>query len=128
MAASDKKISELTELAVPPAAGDYIEIVDINEALDADKNKRLTITLLFTSPTLVTPTVADLTNMVHDHANAAGGGATLQSPTIVTPTVADLSNMTHDHTSNAQGGILPDLEVVFYENEVVAYENDLVLA
>lgn len=98
MAASDKKISELTALGAAPAADDYIEIVDISESLDADKNKRLTIANLFnqpsiTSPTLLTPTVADLSNMPHTHANATGGGA---------------------------------LSLLFYENEVVSYENDLV--
>ena len=98
MAATDKKISELTALAAAPAVGDYIEVVDISEALATDKNKRLTIAYLFdqpniTSPTLVTPTVADLSSMPHTHANATGGGA---------------------------------MALVFYENEVVSYENDLV--
>lgn len=98
MAASDKKISELTALGAAPATTDYIEIVDISEALDADKNKRLTIANLFESPsintpTLVTPTIADFSNADHNHANAAGGGA---------------------------------MSLLFYENEVVSYENDLV--
>ncbi len=35
------KISALTELTAP-AAGDYIPIVDISEAADADKTKRIT--------------------------------------------------------------------------------------
>ncbi|KKL73591.1 hypothetical protein LCGC14_2073330, partial [marine sediment metagenome] len=46
--------------------------------------------------TLVTPTVVSLTNMQHDHSNAAGGGASLTSPTIVTPTIASFTNATHD--------------------------------
>ena len=47
MAATDKKISELTALAAAPAVDDYIEIVDISESENADKNKRLTIAWLF---------------------------------------------------------------------------------
>lgn len=70
MAASDKKISELTALTAAPALTDYIEIVDISESLDADKNKRLTMTWLFYQPT-----IGDLSNMTHNHANNAGGGA-----------------------------------------------------
>ena len=75
MAATDKKISELTALAAAPAVDDYIEVVDISEPLDADKNKRLTMTWLFYQPTIVKPTIADLTNMKHAHSNDAGGGA-----------------------------------------------------
>ena len=37
-----KKISELTALTAP-ASGDYVPIVDISEALDADKTKRITL-------------------------------------------------------------------------------------
>ena len=98
MAASDKKISELTALGAAPATDDYIEIVDISEALDADKNKRLTIAKLFESPAINTPT-------------------------LTAPVVSDLSSMTHTHASDVQGGAL---QIIFYENEVVAYENDLV--
>lgn len=75
MAASDKKISELTSLAAAPAVGDYIEVIDISEALDTDKNKSLTMAWLFYEPTIVKPTVADLSNMTHSHANDLGGGA-----------------------------------------------------
>lgn len=39
------KISALTELTAP-AAGDYIPIVDISEAADADKTKRITLDTL----------------------------------------------------------------------------------
>ena len=73
MAASDKKISELTALAAAPAVDDLIEIVDISEPLDTDKNKRLTIAWLFNEPTIEKPTIADLTNMQHDHATITGG-------------------------------------------------------
>ena len=75
MAATDKKLSELTALAAAPAVADYIEIIDISEPLDADKNKRLTMAWLFYQPTIVKPTIADLTNMTHSHANDLGGGA-----------------------------------------------------
>lgn len=47
MAATDKKISELTALAAAPAVGDLIEVVDISEPLDADKNKQMAIPWLF---------------------------------------------------------------------------------
>jgi hypothetical protein len=39
------KISALTELTAP-AAGDYIPVVDISEAADADKTKRVTLDTL----------------------------------------------------------------------------------
>jgi len=42
-------------------AGDYVA----NSVLGTDLEE---------SPTIVTPTIADLTNMTHDHADAAGGG------------------------------------------------------
>lgn len=54
---------------------------------------------LLSNKTLLTPTVADLSNMVHDHADDAGGGNVL-----LVPTVADLSNMLHDHADDAGGG------------------------
>jgi len=75
MAATDKKISGLTALAAAPAVGDLIEIVDISEPLDADKNKGLTMAWLFHEPTIVKPTIADLSNMTHSHSSDAGGGA-----------------------------------------------------
>jgi hypothetical protein len=87
-----------------------------------------TVGILNISPTLVQPTVADLTNMTHTHSSAAGGGFPVISavtlsdvasktgsgtilvmasvPTIMVPTIADLTNMTHDHTSNAEGGVI----------------------
>lgn len=39
---ANRKISDLTALTTP-ASGDYLPIVDISEAADADKNKRITI-------------------------------------------------------------------------------------
>ncbi len=58
------------------------------------------------------PTIADMTNATHDHADAAGGGATLQSPTIVTPTIASMTNAQHDHSNAANGGFAGVLQVV----------------
>lgn len=75
MAATDKKLSELTALAAAPAVDDLIEIVDISEPLDADKNKSITPAWLFHQPIIAKPTIADLSNMTHSHANDAGGGA-----------------------------------------------------
>lgn len=75
MAATDKKISELTALVAAPALGDLIEVVDISEPLDTDKNKGLTMAWLFYEPSIVKPSIADLTNMAHSHANDSGGGA-----------------------------------------------------
>ena len=69
MAASDKKISELTALTAAPAMGDYVEVVDISEPLDADKNKLLTISWLFYQPT-----IGDLSNMTHSHSKDSEGG------------------------------------------------------
>ena len=42
---ADRKISALTALT-SPATGDYVPIVDISEAANADKNKRITYTTL----------------------------------------------------------------------------------
>lgn len=56
MAVVSTKISGLTELAAAPAAGDLVAIVDVSEASDDDKNKKLTVTNLFNSPAIATPT------------------------------------------------------------------------
>jgi len=53
MAATDKKISQLTALTDAPALTDYFEFVDISESLDADKNKRLTVDWLFRALSIV---------------------------------------------------------------------------
>lgn len=74
MAATDKKMSELTALAAAPATDDYVEVIDASEALDTDKNKRLTMAWLFYEPTIVKPTIADLTNMSHSHSKDSEGG------------------------------------------------------
>jgi hypothetical protein len=47
------------------------------------------------------PVIADLTNMTHNHANAAAGGNTLN-----TPTIANFTNSQHNHTSASTGGNL----------------------
>lgn len=46
---TNRKISELTELTVPAAVGDYFPIVDISEALPVNKNKRITVGEVFSS-------------------------------------------------------------------------------
>ena len=56
---SDTKLSDLPELAAAPAATDEIYVRDVSEVAGAE-SKRLTITNLFTSPTLVTPVVDQL--------------------------------------------------------------------
>ena len=43
---SNRKISDLSEI-VTPASGDLIPIVDVSEAVDADKNKNVTYGNLF---------------------------------------------------------------------------------
>jgi len=49
---ADRKISQLTALTTP-ASGDFLPIVDISEAANADKNKRITLTELFKIPDAV---------------------------------------------------------------------------
>jgi hypothetical protein len=71
---ADQKVSELSALGVAPASGDMLYLVDISEATAADKSKYLLISSLFDSPTITTPTIADFTNMTHDHSDAAAGG------------------------------------------------------
>lgn len=51
------------------------------------------------------PALTDLSD-VTGKAGSGSSVVMSTSPTIVTPTIADLSNMTHDHTSNAEGGAL----------------------
>ena len=75
MAATDKKISELTPLGAAPASDDYFEIVDASETEDGEKNKSLEIQWLFYQPVFIRPTIADLSNMTHTHASDAQGGA-----------------------------------------------------
>lgn len=38
------------------------------------------------------PSISDFTNATHDHSDAVAGGSTLDSPTIVTPTIAQINN------------------------------------
>ena len=54
-----------------------------------------------TNPILLIPTIADMTNATHDHADAAGGGNTL-----LVPTIASFANATHDHADAAGGGLM----------------------
>ena len=72
----DSKLSALTELAVAPAATDELYIRDVSEAA-ADESKRILVSTLFTSPTLVTPALGTpasgvMTNMTG--LPVAGGG------------------------------------------------------
>lgn len=57
-----------------------------------------TNTQVLTNKTLTAPTVTNPT--------ITGGGSWAGSPTLVTPTIASLVNMEHDHSSAAEGGIL----------------------
>lgn len=61
-----------------------------------------------TSPTIVTPTIADLTNMVHSHQNNAGGGS-LDGAAIGSGTVARarLQVMTGDAGAGGASGAVP---------------------
>ena len=51
-------------------------------------------------------TSAELAGVLSDEEGSGGGFVRAISPTIVTPTIADLTNMTHAHISNATGGVL----------------------
>jgi hypothetical protein len=65
-----------------------------------------------TSPTIVTPTIADLSNMTHNHQNAAGGGAldaaAITSGTFATARIADnaITGAKIAMGSDAQGDVL----------------------
>lgn len=52
-----QSVADLDPLGVAPAVGDLIEILDINDLTDGPDGtaKKLTVALLFTSPTFVTP-------------------------------------------------------------------------
>lgn len=67
----NKKITSLTELSAAPATNDLVPIVDVSDTTDSANGttKKLTVTNLFT-----TPTIASFTNATHNHTNAPGGG------------------------------------------------------
>jgi hypothetical protein len=54
--------------------------------------------------TLNSPIIASFVNATHNHGSAAGGGTALSSPVITTPTIASFVNATHDHQNAAGGG------------------------
>jgi len=119
------------------SAGHYVEISSTGQTSDhsftfPDASSEV-VTLIasqtLTNKTLTTPTIGDLTNATHTHADAAGGGNTLTIPTIgdftnaththadaagggntlTIPTIADFTNATHDHSSTAKGGTLASI-------------------
>lgn len=51
-------------------------------------------------------TSAELATVLSDETGSGGGFVRATSPTIVTPTIASLTNMQHDHTDAAGGGSL----------------------
>jgi len=59
-----------------------------------------TNTVLSGSPTIVTPTIVSLTNMQHDHSNAAGGG------TIISTDLSDTGDIAYLNQINAYGDFL----------------------
>lgn len=77
-----KVINDLTVESSPDTSADYLLLYDTSSSTA----KKVTPTSLNTG--LVTLT----------------GTQTLTNKTLTTPTIADLSNMTHNHTSNATGG------------------------
>lgn len=80
----------------------------------------------WSSPTLSgQPTIADLTNVGHNHSNAAGGGSTLTSPTIVTPTIASLVNAQHDHSNAAGGGNVPQASITGLSARLTTDESNI---
>ena len=68
-------------------------LVLVGLAMTAIDSVTLTGAETLTNKVLTTPTIADMTNATHDHADAAGGGATLTSSTLVTPTIASCVNV-----------------------------------
>jgi hypothetical protein len=59
----------------------------------------LTTAQTFTNKTLTTPTIADLTNMTHDHTNAAGGGSNLHFFQFINIFSADTGGLGETDTS-----------------------------
>lgn len=68
---ANAKITALTALAVAPATNDLVPIVDVSDTTDSANGttKKITVANLFTAPT-----IADFTNMAHDHGDADDGG------------------------------------------------------
>lgn len=67
----DTKVSALTS-AASAASTDLLLL--ITDPGGTPASKKITVAALFTSPTIVTPTIASFVNATHDHTNAAGGG------------------------------------------------------
>jgi hypothetical protein len=68
----------------------------------------LTGSQILTNKTLTAPTIADFTNMAHDHGDADDGGSLAANITLTTPTIASFTNATHNHTNAAGGGQITD--------------------
>jgi hypothetical protein len=63
------KISDLGALTTLADADIFVVVDDTDST-----TKKITKANVFSSPTIVTPTVASFVNATHDHSNAAGGG------------------------------------------------------
>lgn len=110
-AEADSNVAGRGQIWVDTAAPNVLMFTD-----DDDTDFRLSFTptgtgnlVLATSPTIITPTVASLTNMQHDHADAAGGGNTLVDPVLgnASGTSITLTGTTQTDTNTlAKGNIL----------------------
>lgn len=82
-----KTINELTELTVSPASGDFIPIVDVSEALDTKKTKKISYLTLMSA-------VNTLINTYKNHSNLTNIGVNTHAQ-IDTKLVTN--GDTHDH-------------------------------
>jgi len=116
---ADKQLTELTALAVAPAATDVLYIGDLSEAVDDDKNKQITVADLFKfvntgdgidvivgAGKTLNVSAGTLTLADNQISGDKVSGGTIDSVTLSTPTINDLTNATHDHSDSAGGGSL----------------------
>jgi hypothetical protein len=97
------------------------------------------VVVMQASPTLTTPTIADLTNATHDHADAAGGGTVALSnlsdvtgktgsdsvvvfqttPTLTTPIIGNFTSATHDHSNASNAGNITEAAITIAADAVL---------
>lgn len=115
---ADRKVSQLTALGAAPALTDYFFFIDISEASDDDKNKRVTFQNVFGllsvgdgfDVTVGSGKTLDLQNAGTIYVNEAVA-LTATSSELNAVSSGDMTDAQHDHTDVANGGLINTLSV-----------------